>query len=265
VAVTFDDGYANNLYQAAPLLERHEVPATVFVTTGVLVQNREFWWDELRRLLLRPKTLPERLSLSINGNTYEWKLDCTTPRDNDRLRGLQIFCKNSKHRPTSREAVLHCIHTLLKHSSEEDRRKVLDALAKWASAPTYPRSTHRPLTADEVARLAESKLIDIGAHTVTHPVLSTLSVSMQREEIHGSKTRLEEILGRQVTSFAYPFGSQRDYTSETVRLAQQAGFDCACANFRDVIFSGADCYQLPRIPVRNWEEDEFSRRLGFRL
>jgi peptidoglycan/xylan/chitin deacetylase (PgdA/CDA1 family) len=121
------------------------------------------------------------------------------------------------------------------------------------------------MTADEVARLAESKLIDVGAHTVTHPVLSTLSISMQREEILGSKTRLEEILGRQVTGFAYPFGSQRDYTPETVRLAREAGFDYACSNFRDVIFSGIDRYQLPRIPVRDWGEDDFSRRLGFRL
>src|SRR5215218_491100 len=74
VAVTFDDGYADNLHGAKPLLERYDIPATFFLTTGFLGQEREFWWDELDRLLLQPGILPERLNLSINGNSYQWEL-----------------------------------------------------------------------------------------------------------------------------------------------------------------------------------------------
>jgi len=90
VVVTFDDGYADNLHQAKPLLERYEIPATVFVTAGQVGSRREFWWDELDRLLLQAGTLPARLQLNLNGNAYERELgeastyteeDCRRYRD----------------------------------------------------------------------------------------------------------------------------------------------------------------------------------------
>ena len=74
VIVTFDDGYADNMYIAKPLLERYEIPATVFVASGYLGQTREFWWDELERLLLQAGTLPETLRLNLNGRVHEWSL-----------------------------------------------------------------------------------------------------------------------------------------------------------------------------------------------
>lgn len=263
VAVTFDDGYANNLHQAKPIFERHDVPATVLVTTGALGQDQEFWWDEVKRLLLQPGTLPERLSLSIKGREYDWNLAYSPPDRSDRFRGHWLFGKKAPHQPASREEVFRCIHKLLKGSPEEERQKVLEALSKWAGARANPRPTHRPMTADEVARLAEGGLIDIGAHTVTHPVLSALPIASQREEISASKRRLEGILGRPVTTIAFPYGSRRDYTGETVAFVQEAGFECASSNFRDVIFFVVDCYQLPRISVRSWDGEELRGSWAF--
>ncbi|MGH7792840.1 MAG: polysaccharide deacetylase family protein, partial [Thermodesulfobacteriota bacterium] len=75
VVVTLDDGYADNLINAKPLLEHYNIPATVFLTTGYIGSQREFWWDELDRLFLQPGKLPEVLCLKINGSSYEWKLD----------------------------------------------------------------------------------------------------------------------------------------------------------------------------------------------
>ena len=74
VVVTFDDGYADNLVNAKPLLERYGIPATIFLTTGYLNGKREFWWDELDRLLLQPGTLPVTLRLNVNGCMQEWDL-----------------------------------------------------------------------------------------------------------------------------------------------------------------------------------------------
>src|SRR5207249_8006265 len=73
-AITFDDGYADVLHNAKPLLDQFRVPATVFVTTGEGRQKRGFWWDELDRLLLQTDRLPDTLRLGINGETYTWEL-----------------------------------------------------------------------------------------------------------------------------------------------------------------------------------------------
>src|SRR6476620_2068715 len=74
LVVTFDDGYADNLYHARPLLERHDFPATVFVTSGYLGQTHEFWWEDLARLLLHPGRLPDVLRLTIGQHAYHWEL-----------------------------------------------------------------------------------------------------------------------------------------------------------------------------------------------
>src|SRR5262249_41100114 len=74
VAITFDDGYADNLLEAKPLLEPWDVPATVFIATGQTGSQSEFWWDELECLLLQPSELPPRLSLTVDGRAYSWDL-----------------------------------------------------------------------------------------------------------------------------------------------------------------------------------------------
>src|SRR5512134_3796914 len=74
VAVTFDDGYADNLSHAKPILESCKVPATVFVSTATLETGSALWWDELEHLLLRPSSLPHSLSVDIDGQRFEWKL-----------------------------------------------------------------------------------------------------------------------------------------------------------------------------------------------
>ncbi len=78
VVLTFDDGYADNLHNALPLLERHDIPASVFVVTGNVESTREFWWDELERLLLQPGSLPSTLSLVVDGSNFQWELGQST-------------------------------------------------------------------------------------------------------------------------------------------------------------------------------------------
>jgi peptidoglycan/xylan/chitin deacetylase (PgdA/CDA1 family) len=261
VAVTFDDGYADNLYDAKPLLECYDIPATVFVAAGYIRQNREFWWDELERLLLQPGRLPERLSLTVQGKYHEWRL------------GEAAFYREAgfeRHRrwhveaiddPTFRHTLYQTLYRLLRPLPAEERQQVLDSLMDWAGMQPTARPSHRALTPDEVIRLAGGGLVEVGAHTVTHPVLSALATEEQRSEIYSSKVRLEEMEGRPVTSFSYPYGSQSDYTAETVSIVQETGFTCACSNFGDVVWRGTDPFQLPRFLVRDWDGGEFARRL----
>ncbi len=261
VVVTFDDGYADNLHHAKPLLERYDIPATVFVTTGYIGYEREFWWDELERLLLQPGVLPETLHLGINGSVYQWTLGEAAYYSADtymRHRGWNVSAKDD---PNPRHVLYRSLCQLLRTLVEQDRRRVLEELLVWAGAESMGRRTHRVLSPDEIARLAQERLVEVGAHTVTHSVLSTLPAVAQQAEIQGSKDCLEDILGDSVTSFAYPYGSRSDYMAGTVAIVRDAGFTCACSNFAEVVGSGRDPFQLPRVLVRDWDSDDFARRL----
>jgi len=261
VAVTFDDGYADNLGQAKPLLKCHDVPATVFVAAEPMGAERELWWDDLDRLLLQPGALPETLFLTIQGSPYRWDLGPSgrySPSDFDKHRRWNMLCEQA---PTARHEIHRSLCKLLRPLPEPGRRKALDDLAAWAGAPRAARPTHRTLSAEEVRALADDALVEIGAHTVTHPMLSMLPPEAQRAEIQRGKARLQDILGREVTSFAYPYGAPSDYTPETVALVREAGFACACSNFHDLVWRGSDPFQLPRALVRDWDGDEFARRL----
>ena len=92
-------------------------------------------------------------------------------------------------------------------------------------------------------------------------MLSELSSEEQRAEIRSSKQRLEDMIGRRVPSFAYPYGTDTSYTVDTVAIVREAGFDQACSSFRRGVWRLTDRYQLPRNVVRNWSGDEFARSL----
>jgi peptidoglycan/xylan/chitin deacetylase (PgdA/CDA1 family) len=166
VAFTFDDGYADNLSHAWPLLERFEVPATLFVATGYI------------------------------GGSFPWD---------------------------------------------------------GASEATQPAA--RALTAAEIARLSRQPLLEIGAHSVTHPFLARLSRRDQEAEVRQSKKYLEELTGKRVNGFSYPNGS---YAPETVTLVQQAGFSYACASVNGVPGRGAARFCLPRFWIPDYDGAAFA-------
>ena len=257
VVLTFDDGYTDNLFNAKPLLERYEIPATAFVTTGHIGDEREFMWDELERLLLQPGILPEALSLKVQGSAREWRLGEAASYSEDDYERHRSWNAEKRDDPSTRHTLFRSLHRLLKPLPESEQQKSLDQLLAWSGAEPVGRATHRTMTSDEVRRLAEGGLVEIGSHTVTHPALSALAPAGQRREILESKAHLEAILGHPVKSFAYPFGGTSDYTMETVGILRESGFDCACSNFPGIIRGDTDLYQLPRIDVRDVGGDEF--------
>jgi peptidoglycan/xylan/chitin deacetylase (PgdA/CDA1 family) len=262
VVVTFDDGAADNLLAAKPVLEREDVPAVVFIATGYMKTAREYWWDEVERLVLQPGELPATLALKVNGKVHEWDLSAQknyTRTDYDAHRGWNAARGDE---PTLRHQLYRSLIDVLYPLGPVERFQQLDYLKSWAGDATLSRDSHRPLTAEEVKQLAAGGRIEIGAHTVSHSMLSALPAAVQRDEIEQSKADLEEILGSPVRSFAYPFGTLSDYTRETVSIVKQLGFDCACSNFKDVVQPGADLFQLPRLIVRDWKPEEFANRVA---
>jgi peptidoglycan/xylan/chitin deacetylase (PgdA/CDA1 family) len=259
VAITFDDGYVDNLQTAKPLLERFHIPATIFVASGYTGQEREFWWDELERLFLRPGTLPKSLALKIEGRHYRWELGTDAHYSEAAFQRDRTWQAERQKPPSIRHSLYHSIWQLLKPLPENERRQLLDELLIWADAKPEGRATHRPLTQAEVLALEQGNCIEVGAHTVMHPFLSALPVAAQQQEIQQGKIHLESILGHPVKSFAYPYG---DYTADTVAVVQKAGFTCACSTDKGNVRQQSDRFQLPRVGIQDWDKDEFARRLS---
>jgi len=257
VVVTFDDGYADNLLNAKWLLDRYDVPATVFVTTSYIGQNREFWWDELEKLLLLPEELPEKLKLNINGGIYEWSL-----RESREQRTLSNrWDVTMEHFPSPRHEVYKDLHRLLKPLASEKQYQMLMEIARWAGSPVDGRLGYRGLDPDELRTLSDDELVEIGSHTITHPVLSAQPPDIQLREIIHSKKYLEECIGRPVISFSYPYGGADAVGEDTIRLVHEVGYKMACASFAALVTPRSDPYWLPRYMVRDWSGEEFASRL----
>ena len=238
LAVTFDDGYADNWLQALPILEDTGVPATFFVSTGPIAGGTQFWWHQLEQIILGEEPSPAGIALDGCGRRGRW------PTGNPEER-------------------LICYRELAVLMKDADCRQRADWLAQLcrqtARAPSADR--HRALTVDELRLLAGSELVTIGAHTVSHSRLAMLSAEAQQEEITASKKQLESWLDREVATFSYPYGKRSDYNRQSVALCRQAGFRKVAANFPGQAHRWSDPFQIPRLLVRNWTAQDFARKL----
>jgi peptidoglycan/xylan/chitin deacetylase (PgdA/CDA1 family) len=240
VAVTFDDGYRDNLVHAKPILQRHGVPATVFVASGYTRSGKEFWWDELAKLVCDGRLDVGSVQISWQGRPQSWQVE-TAPQRN--------------------EAHLQ-IHRLMLFAREEERIDLLTQLRPQLGPGAAPPSHSFPMTEQDLCDLVGGGLVDVGAHTVTHPNLASLTPETQKHEILQSRQDLEQILGKPVSVFAYPYGwPTTNFTDETPTIVAQAGFACACTICPGIIRTNTDAYRLPRFMVGNWEAGEFEHHL----
>jgi peptidoglycan/xylan/chitin deacetylase (PgdA/CDA1 family) len=241
IVITFDDGYADNLLEALPILEDFNMPATFFMTTGKIGSLEEFWWDELERLILLPEQLPSECTLvSRKGDNFSWPLRTMSDR-------LDLY---------------EAVHSLIHNSGNpKECADLLDQLRSWCGVTATGRVTHLPLNHSQLTALAKHPLVTIGAHGMSHLPFSRLLPDEQRQEIIGSRDLLQGWLGKDVPVFSYPFGSRKDFTPETVKYVQHAGFCKAAANYPGQWHSGTDAYSIPRHLVRNWDGETFSERL----
>lgn len=259
-AVTFDDGYADNLLHALPVLERFEVPATVFVTSGFIERRREFWWDELDRILFQPGVWPGELELTIGGEAFSWRGDGgLSAGQRDAAREWRNW---DSHDPTARHGLYRSLWKRLHPQQPEEQERVLALLRSWAGMGEEGRESHRTMTREELKRLASSPLVEIGGHTVRHVRLSAMSEETQRQELEGSRQTLEAWLGKPVTSFAYPYGAKDDYTLETAGIAREVGYQRAVSNFSGIVEGETDRYQMPRMIVQDWPGKVFGEQVS---
>ncbi len=256
VVVTFDDGYEDNLTIAKPILERHGIPATVFVASGSVGGDRAFYWDKLEDIFLSDRMLPEELNITIGQEQYRWSFAGET--DGYHNAGWSALSPTT----TRRQAAYVSLCDKLRPLPYDRQQPLINELCQWASASPSARPTHRAMTAEQLRQLVDGGLIEVGAHTIDHPILAKLTDSEQRRQIRQCKDDLERIIDQPVQSFSYPYGTRSSYTLDTVAAVRDAGFDCACSNFPGKGRRGTDPFQLPRVLVRDWAGDRLLQEVG---
>jgi len=257
VALTFDDGYADNLTQALPLLEREQVPATVYALAGHMQSGSELYIDELQHAVLTRSDLAAEFVLHIGRTEYRWSA-APPGKAHPAAADFPAWPESA------RERIYLEVCQLLRPLSAAERERALEELRAQLGQPPVACSQHRLLSRDQLRALDAHPLVEIGSHGCDHVVLANLDRKAQAADVQAGLQLLERILERKVESFAYPYGSPWDVGRQTVALIRELGLREACANTPGQVVRGSNPYWLPRFPVRDWDGEEFERRLhGF--
>lgn len=224
-ALTFDDGYIDNLTTASPILERVGAPATFFVTTSALDRAAPFWWDVLADLVLSSADLPATLDLApTSTGGRSWSTDMP------------------------RKQLLRDVHAALYALTAEARDEAMTGLSRQIRRDSRVGVQARPMTAEEISELNARPGHEIGSHTVSHLSLPDQTTHVRRRELTDSRVRLHGILGRLPALLAYPFGAwNRDVCQEARDAGYEAAFTAGGGSWRPE----SDRMALPRVQAPN--------------
>jgi peptidoglycan/xylan/chitin deacetylase (PgdA/CDA1 family) len=164
------------------------------------------------------------------------------------------------HQPDA-PSVRERLRDVCKAMTHGERHELLRRMREEA-AISEPGAPHcAPMTRRDVTQLANNPLFTVAAHTHSHPALWRVTAERQRDEIRESKRILEEITGRPVTHFSYPFGSSHDFDASTIAAIADAGLRSAATTSSRPVRWPADRYRLPRLSVKNWDEHRFQAQI----
>lgn len=235
-AITFDDGYADNLHVAVPILARLGLTATFFIATGFIDGGR-MWNDSIIETVRAcPK---ETLDLGSLGLGRYPLADWTQKRQ-----AIAALIDAIKYRPVAERVVL------------------TEAIAAQAGVHL---PTNLMMTSDEL-RAMRAAGMQIGAHTISHPILATLGDDEAKREIAESRRFLEGVLDERVGLFAYPNGKPGvDYRLEQAVLVRGLGFDAAVSTEWGAARSTTDPFQIPRFTPWDTTRLRFTARVARNL
>ena len=224
VAITFDDGYRDNLTHAAPILARYHLPSTVFLATGFIATGEVPWYDRLATAL----KLSARTHLALpSGEDLSLETEAARVAALSRTQAYFKSCPETAFRDE--------LEVCLDRLGGDDRPSAKNAMLSW----------------DDVHAL-RGLGFRIGAHTVSHPILSRVSLERARAEIIDSQRAIRAACGVTARAFAYPNGGAADYTPAVVDLVRKAGFTCAVTTRFGVNTARTSPWELRR--GQPWEE-----------
>lgn len=227
VVITFDDGYLDNYLLAFPILKKYQVPAVIYVATGLVGTNGMTWPDQIEYALL---------------NTTKGMFCLTS------LCGEEQFLIQST---AQKEQVNARIASALKEIPDAQRKALLTELFKVLCVDPHSARKRKMLSWDEIREMSAHG-IEFGAHSHTHPILSQVPLEEAKRDILLSKTILEEQTGKPVHHFAYPNGRAEDFTDELREYCREIGFDSVSTVLYGTNHSGStDLYAIKRIGVRS--------------
>ena len=252
VAITFDDGYRDNLVYAKPLLERYHLPATLFLATGWVGSSVPFWWDELAGWTLRSGHVVDH-TVSVANDKFSLLWDGPEAADVDGK------WRAADEPQTKRQRAYLSLWRKLRDVSQRERSGVMDSLREAFGGLHDPLAL--PLNFTEVQELTRDRLVTLGAHTVHHPALTCLSEEDCLNEIIASAEQCRTITGLRTSLFAYPYG---DMNEQVRNIAAGAGFASACSTrTAHLSVDREDPYGLPRFAVVNGDMAQFKAILSF--
>ncbi|MFN3303456.1 MAG: polysaccharide deacetylase family protein [Roseateles sp.] len=239
-ALSFDDGYADNHDVALPLLRKHGLPCSFFVATGFLDGGR--MWNDTLIEAVRRSALP---ALDLRGLTDG--------------RG-QDLGRHPLGDDAARRALLGPLIERVKYLAPEPRLACVNAIAQRAEV----QPPDDLMMSSEQVRALRRAGMQIGAHTVNHPILATLNAQQAADEIGRSRDTLQGLLGEKVGLFAYPNGKPgTDYLPEVhPGLVRELGFDAAVSTRWAAARRGDDVFQIPRFTPWDQGRHKFGLRLA---
>lgn len=225
VIITFDDGFADNYLNAFPILEKHQVPATIFISTDYIDTDKTFWFNHLSRLV----KLNAGASFTLAGKAFVVS---------SALEG--------------QESLLVELLSLMKGKPNKTRLELLLELSKQLPESELCDPLALPMTWDNVREMNKS-VIEFGSHTATHPILSQLTEEELEHEIVNSKTQLEKQLGKQIQTISYPEGMEYAYNNKVIDMVTRAGYDLGCSYIPGVNKLGSlETFQLKRMHIERY-------------
>jgi peptidoglycan/xylan/chitin deacetylase (PgdA/CDA1 family) len=230
--VTFDDGFRNNLDHALPVLRQYGVPATVFVTTDHIGRGTRLLWTERVARLVTESRPGDRIDVVVAGE----RITASSP--GERREAARALLKRLKSVPVG----------------ERDRAiaELEQALGADAGAPEEDRYAF--LDWDGVRALIAGG-VEIGSHTATHAVLTSLTPDAIRRELARSKGAIERHIGRPCVLFSYPNGTAADFNDAAKAALREAGFVCALSQIPGMNTAGTDRYELRRVNIGRGHDD----------
>ncbi|MGD9530065.1 polysaccharide deacetylase family protein [Pseudonocardia sp.] len=217
VAITFDDGYRDNLVHAVPVLRRHGLPATVFLVPGFLSHKVHAWWERLS-WALRTTAAP----------SVEFE-DAVLPlgADGDHARALGV------------------IEASLKRDDLATRHDRLERLVDALEPPGELHPGDLYMDWDEARQLVCAG-ISIGSHTMSHAILARETAADQQQDLRECRESLQRELAVEVRSLAYPNGQKGDYDDVTIDAARASGHEFAVTTRGRVTESGTPPFETSR-------------------